>query len=111
MSKYKKIPPKLMLTQQTFDTCIYQFFPTGYLVDKWNNQYIDIWWVRILLFKQCIVQKIVQKTSLRYRNIFSQILVKNSIEIQGDILEIFKNLTEIFGQSINNITALRYMDM
>ena len=34
-----------MLTQQTSDTCIYQFqfwLPTEYLVDKWHNQYMDL---------------------------------------------------------------------
>ena len=45
--KNKQFPPKLMLTQQTFDTHIFQFpsmFPTEYLVDKLDNQYIDISW-------------------------------------------------------------------
>ena len=45
--KNKKIPPKLTLTQQTFDTCIFQFpsLPqTECLVDKWHNQYMDIKW-------------------------------------------------------------------
>ena len=45
--KNKKIPPKLMLTQQTFHTCIFQFpslLTTEYLVDKWHNNYMDIWW-------------------------------------------------------------------
>ena len=35
-----------MQTQQTFDTCIFQFpswLPTESLVDKWHNQYMDIW--------------------------------------------------------------------
>ena len=35
--KNTKFLPKLMLTQQTFDTCIFQFpslLPTEYLVDK-----------------------------------------------------------------------------
>ena len=52
MSKNKKTSPKLMLTQQTFDTCIFQFpslLQTECLVDKWHNQNMDIWWVRILL--------------------------------------------------------------
>ena len=43
--KNKKIPPKLMLTQQTFDTCIFQFtslLQTECLVDKWHNQNMDI---------------------------------------------------------------------
>ena len=43
MSKSQKFPSKLMLTQQTFDTCIFQFpfwLSTEYLVDKWRNQYI-----------------------------------------------------------------------
>ena len=34
-----KNKPKLMLTQQTFDTCIFQlrsWLPTEYLVDKWH---------------------------------------------------------------------------
>ena len=45
--KIKKNLPKLMLTQQTFDTCIFQFrpwLPTEYLVDKWHNHCMDIWW-------------------------------------------------------------------
>ena len=45
MSKNQKISPKLMLTQQTSDTCIFQFpswFPTDSLVDKWHNHYMDI---------------------------------------------------------------------
>ena len=43
--KNKKFPPKLMLTQQTFDTCIFQFpslLQTECLVDKWHNQNMDI---------------------------------------------------------------------
>ena len=43
--KNKKIPPKLMLTQQTLDTCIFQFpslLQTEYLVDKWHNQCMNI---------------------------------------------------------------------
>ena len=43
--KNKKIPPKLMLTQQTFDTCIFQFaslLPTECLVDKWHNQCMNV---------------------------------------------------------------------
>ena len=43
--KIKKNSPKLMLTQQTFDTCIFQFpslLQTEYLVDKWHNQYMNI---------------------------------------------------------------------
>ena len=47
MSENKKISPKLMSTQQTFDTCIFQFrpwLPTEYLVDKWHNQCMDIRW-------------------------------------------------------------------
>ena len=43
--KNKKISPKLMLTQQTFDTCIFQFpslLQTECLVDKWHNQNMDI---------------------------------------------------------------------
>ena len=35
-----------MLTKQTFDTCIFQFLswlPTEYSVNKWHNQYMDIW--------------------------------------------------------------------
>ena len=38
---------KLMLTQQTFDTCIFQIpslLPTEYLVDKRHNQYFNICW-------------------------------------------------------------------
>ena len=45
MSKNKKIQPKLMLTQQTFDTRIFQFpslLQTECLVDKWHNQNMDI---------------------------------------------------------------------
>ena len=37
MSKSKKCSPKLILTQQTFDTCIFQFpfwLPNEYLVDN-----------------------------------------------------------------------------
>ena len=41
MSKNQKNPPKLMLTQQTFDTCIFQF-QTECLVDKWHNQCMNI---------------------------------------------------------------------
>ena len=36
-----------MPTQQTFDRFIFQFrpwLPTEYLVDKWHNQCMDIWW-------------------------------------------------------------------
>ena len=39
--------PKLMLTQPNFDTCNFEFrfwLSTEYLVDKWHNQYMDIWW-------------------------------------------------------------------
>ena len=46
MLKNQKISPKLMLTQKTFDTCIFQFpslLPTESSVDKWHNQYMDIW--------------------------------------------------------------------
>ena len=46
MSKNKKISPKLMLTQQTFETGMFQFLPwlpIEYLVDTWHNQYMDIW--------------------------------------------------------------------
>ena len=35
-----------MLTQQTFDACMFQFpflVPIEYLVDKWHNQYMDFW--------------------------------------------------------------------
>ena len=45
--KNGKIPPKLMLTQQTFDTYIFQFpylLQTECLVDKWHNQCMNIWW-------------------------------------------------------------------
>ena len=45
MSKNQTFSLKLMLTQQTSDTCIYQFqfwLPTEYLVDKWHNQYMDL---------------------------------------------------------------------
>ena len=47
MPKIEKMSPKCMLTQQTFDTCMFQFpfqVPIEYLVDKWYNQYIDISW-------------------------------------------------------------------
>ena len=47
MSKIQKFSPKFMLTQQTFDTCMFQFqfqVPIEYLVDKWHNQYMDISW-------------------------------------------------------------------
>ena len=43
--KNQKNPPKLMLTQQTFDTCIFQFpslLQTECLVDKWHNQCMNI---------------------------------------------------------------------
>ena len=46
MSKNQKNSTKLMLTQWTFDPCIFQFrswFPTDSLVDKWHNLYMDIW--------------------------------------------------------------------
>ena len=42
--KYKKLP-ELMLTQQTFDACIFQFpslLQTECLVDKWQNQCMNI---------------------------------------------------------------------
>ena len=45
MSKNQTFSLKLMLTQQTSGTCIYQFqfwLPTEYLVDKWHNQYMDL---------------------------------------------------------------------
>ena len=45
--KNTKIPPKLMLTRQTFDTYIFQlrpWLPTEYLVDKTHNQCMVIWW-------------------------------------------------------------------
>ena len=46
--KNKKHSPKLMLTQHTFiPVRIFQFpslLPTQYLVDKWHNQCMDIWW-------------------------------------------------------------------
>ena len=45
MSLKQKTPPKLMLTQPTFDTCIFQFpslLQTECLVDKWHNQNMDI---------------------------------------------------------------------
>ena len=35
-----------MLTQYTFDICVFQFpswLPTDSLVDKWHNQYMAIW--------------------------------------------------------------------
>ena len=35
-----------MLTKQTFDACTLLFLSwllTEYLVDKWHNQYMDIW--------------------------------------------------------------------
>ena len=41
MSKNINILPKLMLTQQPFDTCIFQFpslLPTEYLVDQCRNK-------------------------------------------------------------------------
>ena len=47
MSKNKKNLPKLMLTQQTFDTCVFQFpslLQTECLVDKWYNQCMNILW-------------------------------------------------------------------
>ena len=47
MPKIQKISPKFMLTQQTFDTCMFRFpfqVPIEYLLDKWHNQYIDISW-------------------------------------------------------------------
>ena len=43
--KNQKNPPMLMPTQQTFDTCIFQFLSllqTECLVDKWHNQNMDI---------------------------------------------------------------------
>ena len=45
--KNRTIPFKLMLTQQTFYTCIFQFpscLQTECLVDKWHNQCMNIWW-------------------------------------------------------------------
>ena len=47
--EYQKIgfSPKLLLTQQTFDTAIFQFLSwlsTEYSFDKWHYQHIDIWW-------------------------------------------------------------------
>ena len=56
MPKIEKFSPQFMLTQQTFDTCMFQFpflVPIENLVDKWHNQYMDICGVRILLSKQC----------------------------------------------------------
>ena len=44
--KIKKISPKLMLTQQTLETGMFQFLPwlqIEYLVDALHNQYMDIW--------------------------------------------------------------------
>ena len=46
MSKNQKFSLKLMLTQLTFDPCIFQFpswFPTDSLVDKWHNLHMAIW--------------------------------------------------------------------
>ena len=43
MSEINIFSPKLMLTQQTFDTCLFQFrswLPTEYFVD---NDTISIW--------------------------------------------------------------------
>ena len=45
MPKIQKISPKFMLTQQTFDICIFQFpslLQTECLVDKWHNQCMNI---------------------------------------------------------------------
>ena len=47
MECQKKNSTKLMLTQQTFDTCIFQFpslLPTECLVDQWHNQCMNISW-------------------------------------------------------------------
>ena len=46
MSEIQNLYPTSALTQQTFYTCIFQFLSllqTEHLVDKWHNQYIDVW--------------------------------------------------------------------
>ena len=58
MSKINMFSPELMLTQQTFDTCIFQFLLswllTEYLVDKWHYQCMDIWWCTNTFVQQYI---------------------------------------------------------
>ena len=41
--KFLKVSPKLILTQQTFDTSMFQFpswLPPEHLLDKWHNGYL-----------------------------------------------------------------------
>ena len=48
MSETRKFSPMFILTQQAFVNRIFKFpfwLPTEYLVDKWHNQYMDIWWL------------------------------------------------------------------
>ena len=54
--------PELMLRQQTFDTCIFQFLSwllTEYSVDKWHNQYIHGYLVVDKYFRPGSVRYIV----------------------------------------------------